>query len=214
LRIPFGGIFKGTDAAGTNQFKLLEWGVGGVNNNLGIGDGTNTSTIISGGAIALANGATTKLTISGTTISMASVNSLLFASSGVTAPVFGMADDTSNTTTAQPVTYKGQDASGTATVVAGKTIVRGGNATGGSGTRTGGDLELRPGSGATANGELFLADAGSTKRIRINTTGLGFFNAAPVAQPTVTGSRAGNVALGDALTKLASLGLIVDSTTA
>lgn len=44
---------------------------------------------------------------------------------------------------------------------------------------------------------------------------LGFFGAAaPVARPTVTGSRGGNAALASLLTALASMGLIVDSTSA
>lgn len=43
---------------------------------------------------------------------------------------------------------------------------------------------------------------------------LGFFGTAPIAKPSVTGSRGGNAALADLLTKLASLGLITDSTSA
>jgi hypothetical protein len=42
---------------------------------------------------------------------------------------------------------------------------------------------------------------------------IGFFATAPTTQQTVTGSRAGNAALADLLTKLANYGLIVDSTT-
>jgi len=45
-------------------------------------------------------------------------------------------------------------------------------------------------------------------------TTAGFFGTAPATQPTVTGSRAGNLALASLLTALAGLGLIVDSTTA
>lgn len=40
-----------------------------------------------------------------------------------------------------------------------------------------------------------------------------FHGSTPVAQETVTGSRGGNAALADLLTKLANKGLIVDSTT-
>lgn len=40
---------------------------------------------------------------------------------------------------------------------------------------------------------------------------LGFFAAAPIPQPTVTGSRGGNVALASLLTQLANLGLIINS---
>jgi hypothetical protein len=40
------------------------------------------------------------------------------------------------------------------------------------------------------------------------------FNTAPIAKPSVTGSRGGNAALASLLTELANLGLITDSTTA
>jgi len=42
---------------------------------------------------------------------------------------------------------------------------------------------------------------------------VGFYGTAPVAKPTVTGSKGGNVALASLLTALAGLGLIVDNTT-
>lgn len=53
-----------------------------------------------------------------------------------------------------------------------------------------------------------------TSRIKVDSTGTGFFAAAPVAKPTVTGSRGGNAALASLLTALANLGLITDSSTA
>ena len=43
---------------------------------------------------------------------------------------------------------------------------------------------------------------------------IGFYGAAAVAKPSVTGSRGGNAALASLLTSLANLGLITDSTTA
>lgn len=42
---------------------------------------------------------------------------------------------------------------------------------------------------------------------------IGFYNTAPVAKPTVTGSKGGNAALASLITALANLGLIVDNTT-
>ena len=42
---------------------------------------------------------------------------------------------------------------------------------------------------------------------------LGFYGVTPVTKPTVTGSRGGNAALASALTALANLGLITDSST-
>ena len=44
-----------------------------------------------------------------------------------------------------------------------------------------------------------------------NSGNLGFYDATPVAKPTVTGSRGGNAALASLLTQLATLGLITDS---
>lgn len=43
---------------------------------------------------------------------------------------------------------------------------------------------------------------------------IGFFGSAPIARPTVTGSRASGAALASLLTELALLGLIVDGTSA
>ena len=57
--------------------------------------------------------------------------------------------------------------------------------------------------GGTTNGTKILT--GTTQK-------LGFHGATPVAKQTVTGSRGSNAALADLLTKLANLGLIVDST--
>ncbi len=42
---------------------------------------------------------------------------------------------------------------------------------------------------------------------------VGFYNTSPVAKPVITGSRGGNVALTNLLTKLAAMGLITNSTT-
>jgi hypothetical protein len=76
-------------------------------------------------------------------------------------------------------------------------------------------------SGGT-NARLFASFAGgaitygggsghsSTKFVNVDT---GFFGATPVAKPTVTGSRGSNAALASALTALANLGLITDSST-
>jgi hypothetical protein len=45
-------------------------------------------------------------------------------------------------------------------------------------------------------------------------TRVGFYNATPIAKPTVTGAKGSNAALGSLLTALASYGLITDSSTA
>lgn len=57
---------------------------------------------------------------------------------------------------------------------------------------------------------LQLGTATGTKIGTGTTQKVGFYNSTPVAKQTVTGSRSANAALADLLTKLASLGLIVD----
>lgn len=58
--------------------------------------------------------------------------------------------------------------------------------------------------------------AASTPTLQVDyaTGNMGFFGKSPVAQPTITGSRASGAALADLLTKGAALGLWVDGTTA
>lgn len=53
--------------------------------------------------------------------------------------------------------------------------------------------------------------AGDVRLMASSADKLGFHGATPVAQQTVTGSRGGNAALASLLTKLAALGLVVDS---
>jgi hypothetical protein len=71
----------------------------------------------------------------------------------------------------------------------------------------------------TARLALSAYDASAAREgLRVEADGtaarLGFFGSAAVAKPTVTGSRGGNAALASALTALASLGLMTDSSTA
>jgi hypothetical protein len=78
-------------------------------------------------------------------------------------------------------------------------------------------------SGAAADVNLNFAPKGSgavvvkagngAVKIQANNTGLGFHGAAPVAKPTITGSRGGNAALTSLLTQLNATGLINDQTT-
>jgi len=74
--------------------------------------------------------------------------------------------------------------------------------------------------GGSNNSSLLLDSANDTRlraagvdKFEVNTTGIGFFNTAPVAQATVVGAKGGNVALTNLLAALAAYGLIVDNTT-
>lgn len=82
-----------------------------------------------------------------------------------------------------------------------------------AGAFDGGDLLLRSGTSVGGDPGAMTLQVGTTKRIEIDNTGLGFFDTTPVAQPDVTGSTGANAALQNLLTALANLGLITDSTT-
>lgn len=56
--------------------------------------------------------------------------------------------------------------------------------------------------------------AGLQDMFRIIEDKIGFFTKAPVPQPTITGSRAGNAALASFLTELDTMGMIIDGTSA
>lgn len=73
--------------------------------------------------------------------------------------------------------------------------------------QTDGSDNLRLGSASNPAIQLFAP-------VEFIGSAIGFFSTSPVAQQTILGSRAGNAALADLLTKLALTGLIVDGTTA
>lgn len=94
---------------------------------------------------------------------------------------------------------------------------------------TGGELRLISPAAKDVNLGLFVTGGGSAavyvdhttgelrlyknaNEIRIANGALGFFNTLPITQPTITGSRGGNVALASLLTQGASLGLWIDGT--
>lgn len=91
-----------------------------------------------------------------------------------------------------------------------------------SGSTTGNALTVTASGSDTNIGMQFSTKGTSSGRLingagasqyRWNNTGIAFYNGTPAAQPTITGSRGGNAALASLLTGLASLSLIVDSTT-
>jgi hypothetical protein len=79
---------------------------------------------------------------------------------------------------------------------------------------TGGTAFVQPGTG-TVPGESHIRNSAGANRIRVGgvADGVGFHGTAPIAKPTVTGSRGGNAALASLLTALANYGLITNSTT-
>jgi hypothetical protein len=58
-----------------------------------------------------------------------------------------------------------------------------------------------------------IIDAGGSNKISIDLGRMGFWGAAPAPQYTITGSRAGNLALESLLVALDGMGLVVDNTT-
>lgn len=91
------------------------------------------------------------------------------------------------------------------------------------GSSTGNDPLVRS-SGSDANSNTNIAGQGSggvglydgalNAKLKINTTGMGFYGASPVAKQTITGSRASGSALSDFLSKLDLIGIITNGTSA
>lgn len=89
--------------------------------------------------------------------------------------------------------------------------------------RTNAEMRIAPGANSLDGANIRLFGNGhatpnrgslrhsTTDKFTWNATGIGFFAAAPVAKPTVTGSRGGNAALASLLTALANFGLLTDS---
>lgn len=89
--------------------------------------------------------------------------------------------------------------------------------------RTNAEMRIAPGANSLDGANIRLFGNGhatpnqgslrhsTTDKLTWNATGIGFFAAAPVAKPTVTGSRGGNAALASLLTALANFGLLTDS---
>lgn len=78
-----------------------------------------------------------------------------------------------------------------------------------AGGATNGDIRIV----GRGTGSVDLRDSAGASKVRVNTTGLGFFGTAPAAKPTVSGSRSANAALASLITALAALGLVTDTTT-
>ncbi|TDH35732.1 hypothetical protein E2A64_10370 [Pseudohoeflea suaedae] len=71
------------------------------------------------------------------------------------------------------------------------------------------NITVRP----KGTGVVRLQDSSGNTKVQVNASGVGFYGTNPQAKPTITGSKGGNAALADLLTKLAALGLITDGTT-
>jgi hypothetical protein len=206
----------GSSGPGNAQFlagtkNVINYGVTAAN-TFAVGDSLS-SLILDGGPSAPTNAI--RLRVSGTDVLNVGTDVTILVPTlqwnpNVVNPTIKPNVDIAATATGKLFTVSGQDCSGTTAVTAGALLVRAGDATGASGTRAGGALDVRPGAGANAGGLGRLLTGGGTARFEWNDTGIGF-GVTPVAKPTVTGSRGGNAALASALTALASLGLLTDS---
>lgn len=79
----------------------------------------------------------------------------------------------------------------------GSVLIRGGGCSGTSGTRQGGHVDIRGGTGnGGTDGAVRIMKPDGSVRIQVNATGIGFFGATPVAQPSSTGETVGFTAGG------------------
>lgn len=124
------------------------------------GHGTTTSTIVYAGSFSVIIGATERLRVTGSQVQ--NRTSALTFHPTMAAPAIYHEDEVANTTTGQPMLIHAADCSGTTAVTAATLTVRGGDATGASGTRNGGGLVLRSGTGATTDGEITIQRGSTT----------------------------------------------------
>jgi len=75
------------------------------------------------------------------------------------------------------------------------------------------DVAIKRPSAGVLNIQMIPAPGTVVFAVDVLNQRIGFYGAAPIAKPTVTGSRGNNDALTSLLTHLQNLGLIVDSTT-
>lgn len=137
--------------------------------------------IYSGGSnnyVTLAPGGTSRLQVSGSSVRWL-LTDVGFASNQVN-PTLQQDYESANTATGDQLTVHAQDCIGTTAVTAGALFLRGGDATGASGTRNGGNLVARAGAGATANGYLELQSGvgASGNRLRVDDSGARFTSSA------------------------------------
>jgi len=164
---------NGTSASGTNF--LLQAGSG-----TGVGNNGGNAEFYSGGGSSGANGGLLAFYSGGGSVN-GSGGDITF-SSGIGSGTGSAGNLTFNAGAAQ-----GTGIGGTLNIYAGQSI-----------SGTGGDVFLFPGSGTVANGSLILSD-GNIYLIQCQQIGvdscIGFFSAAPVAQPTTATTAATRVAV-------------------
>jgi hypothetical protein len=146
----------------------------------------------SGTVVLRAGASTSQLSVSTSGVFLN--NAVLGFTTGIS-PVIQQLSDATNGVTGTKLTMRAQNCIGT--------------------TSTGGSLDLGPGAGTTQSvlGRL-ITGLVTTQMFAWNDTGIGFYATAPVAKPTISGSRASGAALADLLTKVAAQGLFVDGTSA
>lgn len=186
VRLSHASSIKGNNNAGGTAKTLIDWGVttadtliiGGADSNIRIN-------AVTAGSVALQVNNTTILSVVGNGITVAQSN-IQFTSTATT-PTISQATSATASVTGAAMQLNAQDCSGTTSVTGAKLTIRAGDATGASGTRNGGGVDIRAGTGATSNGLLRLLDS-ATVRLTVSSVGLGLYATTPVAQATRAGA--------------------------
>lgn len=186
IRISHATSIKGNNSAGGTARNVLDWGATATD-TVTIGDSNVVLTALaSSGGINLSIAGTVRATLTASQLQMQSTCSTVQFISNIGANCVINIGSTS-TTTIRTLLIQGHSSSATSGVTGGAVTIAAGDATGGSGSRTGGGLDLRAGTGATANGALRLLD-NATVRLTVNGTGLGLYATAAVAQAARAGA--------------------------
>lgn len=153
---------------------------------IGVGDTTAPTVVTGSGSVSLRVGASNIAQALATTFRLLTP-SLSFDSSAV-APSIIQTTDATASVTCDDLLIVAQSGSGGTTVQAGSLGLKGGSATGGSGTRNGGAAYLQGGTGASADGFADLRSPAGTSRLKVNATGIGAFAVTPAAQSADMGA--------------------------
>jgi hypothetical protein len=208
-----GTYSSGSNPATTGNVRIVNNGSVRFRNNANSSDiiALNVST---GDAVSLGDSSALAVVLSSSTVLLRPAGTDRFAltdtvaeyrlstvqfDTAVTSPVLNQETDSTASVTGDTFTINAQDCSGTTSVTAGAMAIRGGNATGASGTRNGGGLTLASGTGATSDGNVTI-NRGSTAVFSATSTATAVGNSTILVEgASISGRKFVSLARGSAL---------------
>lgn len=151
IRLANGGIIRGRNNANSADLDMLTTG---STDQIILGNSSDCSVLLASQNVLLRPAGTDRVQVTDTVFEWR-LTTVRF-DTAVTSPVINQELDTSASVTCDTLIMQAQSGSGTTNVTAGALNLLGGDATGASGTRTGGAWFARSGTGATADGNVTI----------------------------------------------------------